>query len=283
MFKYTIIIFLLFPFNLFSQNKVDTLNNDKVIKMVKSGLTPFIIVKSINSAKFTNFDLSSDGLIALKKNGVPDSLVSLMFDKSNNQFSSNTIQGNGANNSKQVHDVKSATIINKPSSSESLDNLEPGIYLENEGSDNYIRLNGIIGQYRTKTDFVIGLTAKASYQIPGKSALVKTKIPSPVFYMIIGDGPGDQVFEPSRILMARSEVKKDNRYIIAYKGLVGMSQYNSTTLSKGEGIIIPTFTRISNKLYKITFEKKLPPGNYFFCPSSVSYATPTFWEFDVVK
>lgn len=281
--KSLIYLFLFIPFNLFSQNKVDTLNNDKVIKMVKSGLTPFIIVKSINSAKFTNFDLSSDGLIALKKNGVPDSLVSLMFDKSNNQVSYTNTQGNTTNSTKTNQDVKSTTIITKPTSVESLDNLEPGIYLENEGPDNYIRLNGIIGQYRTKTDFVIGLTAKAAYQIPGNESLVKTKNSAPVFYMIIGDGPGDQVFEPSRILMAKSEVKKDNRYIIAYKGLVGMSQYNSTTLSKGENIIKPTFTRITNKLYKITFEKKLPPGNYFFCPSSVSYGSPTFWEFDVTK
>ncbi len=54
------------------------LNNDSLIKMVKAGLSPEIVVATVNSQP-GHFDLSADGLIALKKAGVSDQIISAVI------------------------------------------------------------------------------------------------------------------------------------------------------------------------------------------------------------
>ena len=57
-----------------------SLNNDTVIKMVKSGLSDDIIIATINSSPGT-YDISANGLIALKGAGVSDKVISAMMSK----------------------------------------------------------------------------------------------------------------------------------------------------------------------------------------------------------
>ena len=49
----------------------ETMTNDEVITLVQNGLNSSIVVNKIRSSK-TNFDLSTDSLIKLKKAGVSD-------------------------------------------------------------------------------------------------------------------------------------------------------------------------------------------------------------------
>lgn len=56
------------------------LNNDTIIKMVKSGLSDDIIVTTINSSQ-GNFDTSANALINLKSAGVSDKVISAMMSK----------------------------------------------------------------------------------------------------------------------------------------------------------------------------------------------------------
>jgi len=58
----------------------EQLTNAKVIAMVKGGLPKAAIVKSIES-KPGSFDTSTDALIALKKQGVPDDVITAMVSK----------------------------------------------------------------------------------------------------------------------------------------------------------------------------------------------------------
>lgn len=57
------------------------MNNDAVIQLVKAGLTDDLIVTTINASPGT-YDVSTDGLIALKKASVSDRVVKAMVTKS---------------------------------------------------------------------------------------------------------------------------------------------------------------------------------------------------------
>lgn len=61
-------------------NSQETLTNAKVISMVKGALPKAIILTSIEN-KLSNFDTSTDAMIALKKQGVPDDIITAMVVK----------------------------------------------------------------------------------------------------------------------------------------------------------------------------------------------------------
>jgi hypothetical protein len=58
------------------------MTNQDVIKMVKAGLSEEIVIRAVRQATTVRFDLSSDGLIALKTAGVSESILSTMQDPS---------------------------------------------------------------------------------------------------------------------------------------------------------------------------------------------------------
>ena len=51
-----------------------TLSNDSIAKMAKAGLSDDLIVSTINASP-GKFDVTTDGLIALKRGGVSDKVV----------------------------------------------------------------------------------------------------------------------------------------------------------------------------------------------------------------
>ena len=56
------------------------LNNAAIVKMIKAGLSPEIVVATVNSQP-GHYNVSPDGLIALKKAGVSDQIISAMIAK----------------------------------------------------------------------------------------------------------------------------------------------------------------------------------------------------------
>jgi len=52
----------------------ETLTNQSVVEMVKAGLSERVIIAKIRTSP-TNFDTSTDALIALKKNGVSEKVI----------------------------------------------------------------------------------------------------------------------------------------------------------------------------------------------------------------
>jgi hypothetical protein len=63
------------------------LNNDAVIKLTKAGLSEDLIISNINSQK-GSYDLSADGLIALKAAGVSDRVVNSIVQKTSGSAAS---------------------------------------------------------------------------------------------------------------------------------------------------------------------------------------------------
>jgi hypothetical protein len=90
---------MLISVNAFSQSNSDTLNNQTIIKLTQSKLGDKLIIDKINSSP-VKFDVSTDGLINLKKNNVSEGVLSVMVDKqaatdkANNMKVNNNSDGN---------------------------------------------------------------------------------------------------------------------------------------------------------------------------------------------
>ncbi len=59
----------------------DKLTNDDIVRMQKAGVSESIIIQTIRSSK-QNFDLTPTGIIALKEQKVPDSIIEAMQNAS---------------------------------------------------------------------------------------------------------------------------------------------------------------------------------------------------------
>lgn len=58
------------------------LTNEDILSLVKVGLGDELIVGKVRQAKTVAFDLSTDGLVALKKAGVPNAVIDAMMKRS---------------------------------------------------------------------------------------------------------------------------------------------------------------------------------------------------------
>src|SRR3982074_939312 len=59
----------------------EVLTNQSIVEMVKGGLSERVIVAKIRTSP-TNFDVRTDALIALKKNGVPEKVIEAILSPS---------------------------------------------------------------------------------------------------------------------------------------------------------------------------------------------------------
>src|SRR5437868_7632938 len=77
----------------FAQQKEEVLTNASVINLYKKGLSASIILSKIKTSK-SNFDVSTNGLINLKEEKIPDEIVNAMVDMSGSNLSVKEINPN---------------------------------------------------------------------------------------------------------------------------------------------------------------------------------------------
>jgi hypothetical protein len=262
------LFFLLFCFvsNGFSQIKQDTLTNKKIIGLVRSGMSDLIIKKSIESAAYINVDLSSEGLIFLKQNKVSDSIILDLFDRA-------------SGNSVIKQNPQELQKMQVPQNLTSLEGQKPGIYYSDE-SKKLFRLFGLKSTMQMGSKYP-GI--KWFYEFSGESAQLKINNHSPEFFLVVGTNLSGTVFEPTRFVVIHTDVKKGNRQFNVSNGTLGIKSVTGpTTFDKSDGLVKPDFIQLSENVYKIKFEKKFPPGKYFFAPSQIiKDNSMEFFEFDI--
>lgn len=265
----TIIIFLFASCYSYSQLKKDTLTNEKIIKMVNNKISSLLIQKSISKAIYSNFDLTSEGIINLKESKVSDSIIVSMFDKAS------SLSSNSLNTDNDINEAQTIKRSINQSSGKPLDELTPGIYYESNNKSNkeYIRLNSVT----STPNLDKFMSSNVEYTILGKNALTIINTSLPEFYLKVGVGYENIVYQPTQFIVLYAKGKKGNRYI---QGKVGVFTSNIFDFSE-KYIITPNFTRINDTLYKVTFEKKIPKGHYFFGPKN-RLAGKNFLEFDII-
>ena len=131
-----------------AQQDQQPLTNGDVVKMVKSGLPASVIVNAIQ-ANQTNFDVSANGLIALQKAGVPQTVMDAMLSAAKNR------SGTGAAASSQ------ATTAPNPASP-----LPNGghfsVTVLNGGKGELAREKTQLAQTKTKSSSLGGLAADSA-------------------------------------------------------------------------------------------------------------------------
>src|SRR5437762_4828171 len=74
-----LILILCISYCSIAQNNTETLTNNDIIKLTKLGLPPTAIISKIKNSK-THFDVTVDGLVKLKEDGVNGDVVSEMIN-----------------------------------------------------------------------------------------------------------------------------------------------------------------------------------------------------------
>lgn len=254
-------------FNCRSQNS-NALKNDDIIKMYQSGLSQEVILKKIAKSG-TSFDLSSDALIKLKSNKIPDTILLTMMDGDH----PSQAQINSSSNTKEytanVRPIEPTIPITNI--------LKDGVYYFDRENDKYfpIRNNKTIkAMISNKTMMTGGLSRNMEYQFNNVASLNKISDSNPVFYVKVEDTFSE--LQPSDLILFEGVHRKGKRLRIVR--WTGEGEFNSNRLPGNAKF--PIVEKQEDHLYKISFKKKLRAGNYFLGPrdSPMKFC----FDFDVI-
>ena len=249
----------------------EIVTNKTIISLTTAGLSTNIIINKIKTAK-CSFDLSTDGLIALKTAKVSDEVITVMLDK---QAASGLETGNAAADS----------ITNKLQ--------ETGIYYYLEQPATYTRLDPTLVTGNKNNSNIITGTTKSTSTLDGAEANLQTNS-SPVFYFYFGNNTenklnnpnavntksssdfmtflqensanskSNQAFSPNDFKLIKLDKSKRSRSFETGKiSLLGGMQNG---ISKN--VVNFKYTSISSNLYKVYFPAGLEPGEYCFIYAS---------------
>ena len=290
---YLTVIIMLAGF--YSYGQVDTLKNDGIVKLIKSGISKEIVIKKIKTSPLVQFDLSADGLVNLKNNKVPDSVIVLMMDRYELYNTSFTVKGKSPIKKQKAIIAEIADVESEEASVE--DNIEkiyslsgiktPGIYFFDSKAKEYILLahkDRVTAASRLNVGMSI-VTMGAAQQIqiivPNRKSLLQINNTKPVFYVKIDPNPSQSIgsiINPSELLLYIAEVKKEARIIALSTQVMGVPNNKRNK----KNTMVPNLERVNNSLSKMTFDKQLFPGAYFIAPNSfASTYLPFYYEFDI--
>jgi hypothetical protein len=236
------------------------LNNDAVIKLVKAGLGDDLIVTTV-SASAGSYDISADGLIALKNAGVSDKVVAAIVSKASAPVPA----------AAPAAAAMSAPV--PPDPDDPAAPHDPGVYLLTTSADGKQKMLFIdragAGGEKMHRGFA---SASMAAQIPGAHASARSVDGKPVFYMYFpsttengGLGGAGLITSPSQFSLLTLDVKKDHRETAVAKisGFGSMSMGNDSKKTS----LIDT-VRVRSGVYKVSPSESLKPAEYAFIAST---------------
>ncbi|MEP7037784.1 MAG: hypothetical protein ABI891_05535, partial [Acidobacteriota bacterium] len=242
---------------IYAQDEVMT--NNEVISLAKAGLNSSIIVNKIRTSK-SNFDLSTDSLIALKKAGVSDEIVTAMLEaKSGKTLLTNSTVSTTAANAEP----------NNPMSPHGF-----GIYLyeENNGEKKMTQLApNVSAQNRTGGLFTSSMTygigkVKTKANLPGTTADLQIKESQPVFYFYLDNKSGGLNTSsgvpstPNEFALVRFNIRSDNREVTIGKS----NAFGAKGGLSDEYVVDYNAEDLGNGIFKVTPKTALKNGEYGF-------------------
>src|ERR1043166_2514011 len=237
----------------------EVLTNEKVITLVKAGLSPAIIVSKIRSSK-TNFDTSTDELIRLKQAHIPDEIVAAMFDASSHASSVSSSMGAG--------DVSKAD-PNDPTAAH-----EAGIYLyqEKDGQRKLTQLEPSISkQQKTGGVFASAMTgglAKIKFKaaLAGQNAPLQIEDRRPIFYFyfeVKNAGLSSNTYyatSPNEFVLVKLDQKANTREVtVSQANAFGAQSGTMDKAARGMKV-----EKLGPGVYKVTTQEDLTEGEYAF-------------------
>ena len=241
------------------------MTNAAVIRMVRAKLSDDVVINAIASATKKSFDITPDGLVALKGAGVSDRVIRAM-------------QGNPAVEP-AVTRTKSEEPAPKPE--KAVDKTPatvtraPGIYAVAAG--NYTKLVSVDAKTEAKGGGLagfgksfIGKGTKTQAVVNGKQAKMRLSSDSAFyFYFDKEDGIGEPVSafqilvsNPNEFVLARLDAESKNRTLVIMEA-GGFTSITGKGISDKDKVDFKV-EKIGSGVYKVTPATKLEPGEYAF-------------------
>lgn len=271
----TVILILIFSLsfygNSFSQEEIIT--NKSIQDMVKAGLENEIIIGKINSA-VCKFDLSTNALIILKNNKVPNPIIQAMMNKKEITKTSENPNLNTLTKDDNQKNSESAKSKNKYLS------LAPGIYYEDAAGNLKALEPSTFGQSKSGSGLLTGLTygaakTKSKSVLSGIHSNFEINNTNPSFYFVFPKpNPNDNNFSvnsadgkissPKEFALIKFTVVNTNKS----KGrevVTGSWNYGGSSGGfEDENLIKFKYEKVVDLVYKIQFEKTPDVGEYAF-------------------
>lgn len=231
--------------------KEEVLTNASVTNLFSKGLSSAIIVSKIKTSK-TSFNVSTDSLIKLKEQLIPDDIISAMIE---------------ASGSKE----EIATDMNDPMSPH-----EPGIYYYSKKDEKqtmtlieYTDCNqSTSGVGPVLTYGIAPIKTKSS--INGKMSNFQIEDDQPIFYFYFDKSTNDardlyglknKSVSPNEYVLVKLSVKQNSRVFIT--GKTNTLSGNSSGFDVKQ-LVEFNFEKVKQGIYKVTSKKPLPKGEYCF-------------------
>lgn len=259
------VFFALAVTNIFAQTKNEILTNKKIIELAGIGLPSSSIVTKIQNSQ-TNFDVSTDALIELKKQGVSGDVISEMITAQSKANSQVSIQ-------KDMNDPLSKRAMgiyyyNPNDNAKKLKRVDPTVTATNKSGGFGSALAQAYSYGLAKSEVTSSLSgANSHFQLEEKE---------PAFYFYFesnANAGGDSWFfatatSPNEFVLVKLTERKDNREMV-----VGdMNAYGSSTGVPNKIKISFDYEEVAEGIYKVIPKQPLLKGEYCFIYAS---STPT--------
>jgi hypothetical protein len=223
----------------YGQSKPEILTNQTVVSLVKAGLDKSIIITTINNAD-GKFDVSTQGLLNLKKLGVPNEVIMVMVEKESAPVQTShqiAAQSNGRARLK-------VELINHP-------------YALNAAGNTVSALEKNTANIATRMKALGYGGVTSQYEISGIKAAIR-KPASDSLTFVVNTGGGAPEF-----VLYKTKVTKDKWVAASLKvGPTSGAKSGNNTISFN---VFPE----SNGVFKLVPLQKLEPGEYFFAGKPV--------------
>ncbi len=241
----------------------EILTNETVAKLLDAGLDPGTVIEKIKASK-GNYDLSTDQLIALKKRGVPGSVISAMLASTQPAAATAPEMSTDSDNPRVPH-YPGVYVLN----------LNPGdgkMTRINATASNQAKTGGVLGYAFTMG--IASLSIKATIPLP--TAKTRTSTLRPVFYFFFDEsvpralqgngsstwgGSGGQITtSPSELSLVKFAEKPNSREArVGSANIVGAKSgvMDKDRLGFSADVVAPG-------VFKVQPELDMPPGEYGF-------------------
>ena len=255
----------------------ETMTNDEVISLVKAGLSKSLVINKIRTSK-SNFDLSTNGLIKLKKAGIDDDIVHAMLEAQSGKIMSTTTTNTATtnngdpNNPMSPHSVGIYYYTEKDGQGKMME-MEPNVVTQS-------RAGGMFGSAMTYGIMKVKVKAK----VPGITANLQIADTQPVFYFYLNDKDNSmravKAFPANinQFQLVKFHAKDKGREVTvgkvnAFGGKYGISD---------EYLVEFSFEKVKDGVFKVTPKQPLINAEYGFYLIGTGEGTgATFFDFGV--
>lgn len=262
----------------FSQAKPEILTNEKIIQLLKIGLSEDVIVEKIRQSE-CRCDTSTSALAKLKAAKVSDAVILAMLNSAPGSYSESPSPTNRRNTENKI-EVETVPVPDKKSSrgAEALLRriAEPGIYMYENGEMKQIEPSVFSG---SKTNPLMGVMTygikktKFRAKVRGKSANMQTSNGQPEFYFVFnpeyknsgatmaGLFWGMPATSPAEFMLVQMNQKENSREAVVgeYGTFTGVSMG-----ARDKDIREYSFEKLKPGVYKVIPKVDLVNGEYCF-------------------